>query len=93
MGFSHQEYRSGLPFPPPRDLPNPGIEPTSLVSCMGRQIIYHCATWHPCMHIHYAYKMNKEQKTSLGAECGTYKEVKEGQWLLSATDLQFKRYV
>ena len=26
MGFSRQEYRKGLPFPPPRDLPNPGIE-------------------------------------------------------------------
>ena len=24
MGFSRQEYRSGLPFPPPGDLPNPG---------------------------------------------------------------------
>ena len=32
MGFSRQEYRSGLPFPPPRDLPDPGIEPVSLVS-------------------------------------------------------------
>ena len=30
MGFSRQEYWSGLPFPPPRDLPNPGIKPTSL---------------------------------------------------------------
>ena len=29
MGFSRQEYLSGLPFPPPRDLPNPGIEPMS----------------------------------------------------------------
>ena len=29
MGFSWQEYWSGLPFPPPRDLPNPGIEPGS----------------------------------------------------------------
>ena len=28
MGFSRQEYWSGLPFPPPGDLPNPGIEPT-----------------------------------------------------------------
>ena len=27
MGFSRQEYRSGLPFPPPGDLPDPGIEP------------------------------------------------------------------
>jgi len=32
MGFSRQEYCSGLPFPPPGDLPNPRIEPTSLVS-------------------------------------------------------------
>ena len=29
MGFSRQEYMSGLPFPPPGDLPDPGIEPTS----------------------------------------------------------------
>ena len=26
MGFSRQEYWSGLPFPSPEDLPNPGIE-------------------------------------------------------------------
>ena len=32
MGFSRQEYWSGLPFPPPGDLSNPGIEPTSLTS-------------------------------------------------------------
>ena len=31
MGFSRQEYWSGLPVPPPRDLPNPGIEPMSPV--------------------------------------------------------------
>jgi len=29
MGFSRQEYRSGLPFPPPVDLPKPGFEPMS----------------------------------------------------------------
>ena len=27
MGFSRQEYWSGLPCPPPGDLPDPGIEP------------------------------------------------------------------
>ena len=32
MGFSRQEYWSGLPCPPPGDLPNPGIEPESPVS-------------------------------------------------------------
>ena len=30
--FSRQEYWSGLPCPPPGDLPNPGIEPTSFTS-------------------------------------------------------------
>ena len=29
MGFSRQEFWSGLPFPSPGDLPNPGIEPRS----------------------------------------------------------------
>ena len=29
MGFSRQEYWSGLPFPPPGDLPDPGTEPVS----------------------------------------------------------------
>ena len=29
MGFSRQEYWSGLPFPSPQDLPNPGIKPMS----------------------------------------------------------------
>ena len=29
VGFSRQEYWSGLPFPPPGILPNPGIEPRS----------------------------------------------------------------
>jgi len=32
MGFSRQEYWSGLPCPPPGDLPNPRTEPTSLRS-------------------------------------------------------------
>ena len=29
IGFRRQEYLSGLPFPSPGDLPDPGIEPTS----------------------------------------------------------------
>jgi len=32
MGFFRQEYWSGLPFPPPEYLPNPGIDPLSLMS-------------------------------------------------------------
>ena len=29
MGFSRQEYCSGLPFPSPKNLPDPGIKPRS----------------------------------------------------------------
>ena len=32
MGFSRQEYWNGLPCPPPGDLPNTGVKPTSLTS-------------------------------------------------------------
>ena len=32
MGFSRQEYWSGLLYPPPGDLPDPGIKPVSLTS-------------------------------------------------------------
>ena len=31
MGFSRQEYLSGLQCPPPEDLPDPGIEPETLM--------------------------------------------------------------
>ena len=35
VGFPRQEYLSGLPFPTPGDLPDPGTEPASLVSAGG----------------------------------------------------------
>ena len=38
MGFSRQEYWSGLPGPSPGDLPHPGLNP-GLLHC--RQILYH----------------------------------------------------
>ena len=40
-GFSRQEYWSGLPCPPPGDLPDPGIELESYVSCIARWVLYH----------------------------------------------------
>ena len=39
MGFSRQEYWNGLPCPPPGDLPNPGIKPTS--PAMPGRFFYH----------------------------------------------------
>ena len=42
MGFCRQGSWSGLPFPPPGDLPNPGIKPESLTSTfIGRNVLYH----------------------------------------------------
>ena len=50
MGFSRQEYWSGLPFPTPGDLPNPGIQPASLlISCIGRWVLYHMTKWGLCL--------------------------------------------
>ena len=48
MGFSRHEYWSGLLCPPPKDLPNPETEPTSLTSpalATGKQVLYHWASW------------------------------------------------
>ena len=39
MGFSRQEYWSGLPCPPAGDLPDPGVKPESRISSNGRQIL------------------------------------------------------
>ena len=38
-GFPRQEYWSGLPFPPPGDLPNPGIESTSPDFCFCPRVL------------------------------------------------------
>ena len=46
MGFSRQEHWSGLPCPPPGDLPNPGIKPTSLTSpALGDRFFTTGSTW------------------------------------------------
>ena len=45
-GFSRQEYWSGLPCRPPGDLPDPGIEPTSLMSpALAVRFFTTNATW------------------------------------------------
>ena len=38
MGFSRQEYWSGLPFPSPGDLPDPGMEPVSAAHLLHWQV-------------------------------------------------------
>ena len=42
MGFFKEKHWSGVACPPPRDLPNPGIEPASLMSsALAGKILYH----------------------------------------------------
>ena len=57
MGFSRHEYWSGLPFPPPGDLPNPGIETASLPSpVLAGGFFTTSATWEVPISIHmYTY--------------------------------------
>ena len=50
MGFSRQERCSGLPFPSPEDLPNPGMEPMSLMSSsLSGRFFITSTTWKACV--------------------------------------------
>ena len=74
MGFSRQEYWSGLPCPPPGDLPHPGIEPASL-HLHGRRVLYRWATreaWWRYINI-YKEEPCKETHTHIKKECVTPK--------------------
>ena len=57
MGFSRQEYWSGLLYPLPGHLPDLGIEPASLFGfCSGRQVLYTRATWKAPFQTHLSSK-------------------------------------
>ena len=48
MGFSRQEYSSGLPFPSPGDLSDPVIEPKFLISsALAGGFFTTSTTWEP----------------------------------------------
>ena len=58
MGFSRQEYWSGLPCPPAGDLPDPGVKLTSLVShLLASKFFTTSATWEALfMNIELVFK-------------------------------------
>ena len=65
MGFSRQEYWSGLPCPSPGDLPDPGIEPASLRSpALAGGFFTISATWEAPSNIRH--QNIKKKKKHLG---------------------------
>ena len=51
MRFSRQEYWSGLPCPPPGDLPNPGIKPVSLRSLASAGMFFTTSTTQEALQV------------------------------------------
>ena len=70
IGFPRQEYWSGLPFPPPGGLPNPGIKPTYLViSFIGRPIFYDYRHLGSLQHITGANKYSSSEWKNIWLPC------------------------
>ena len=62
MGFPRQESWSGLPYPPPENLPDPGIEPESLTSpVLAGGFFTTSATWE-AHQSHYAELKRQDTK-------------------------------
>ena len=62
-GISQTGYWSGLPFPPPGDLPNPGIKPTS--SALARGFFTTSTTWEVPLVLIISAKGNNQTKLFL----------------------------
>ena len=57
MGFSRQEYWSGLPFPSPGDLPDLGIQPASAALQADSLPLSHLGSPQICLLIAYYFKL------------------------------------
>ena len=75
MRFSRQEYLSGLPCPPPGDLPNLGIKPAALMSNIhfpgaGGGVFITSTTWeaHPPGDQNRKKKKKEKKITSIGVD-------------------------
>ena len=70
-GTSRQEYWSGLPRPPPGDLPDPGMEPTSLRSpASAGSFLSTSTTW----EAPYCAGLETAKKGALGPAAGKFSE-------------------
>ena len=63
MGFSRQEYWSGLSCPPPGDLPEQGIEPVSLTSpALAGGFFTTNTTWEPSYFFIFTWLLTSDLK-------------------------------
>ena len=70
MGFFRQEYWSGLPFSFSRDSSWPkDWTCISCVSCIGRWILYHCATWKAPLPYLILAKRSRNEKSIWKCKC------------------------
>ena len=83
MGFPRQEYQSGLPFPPPGDLPDLGIELTSLAFPV---FFDNCTTWE---RLSKTQVEKKNKKVMLGV-CPSTKHVCECVCVCVCVHLHYK---
>ena len=69
MGFSRQEYWSGLPFPPPGDLPNLGIKSMSFRSpALADRFFTTSATWE-ISSVEYVLRLEVRLKVNYFDQC------------------------
>ena len=85
MGFSRQEYRSGLPCPPPGDLPDPGIKPVSPASptIVGKFFI-NSATWETLDYVDGPQVITRvlvREGAGGPSQKGRYDKGSRGEWL------------
>ena len=87
MGFSRQEYKSGLPLHPLEDLSDPGIEPVSLAgSCTGRQSLTTWATWVSLSAFKFGMRLKNglasvDDALSRDMNCEPLMRMSQWQWL------------
>ena len=86
-GFSKQEYWSGLPCPSPGYLPNPWIEPTSLMSSALAGKFFTRATWEAQKEWWYQLDWELWRMTApllLGIPAWKVRHRKKAKWMLEA---------
>ena len=85
MGFSRQEYWSGLPCSPPGELPNPGLQPESLTSlALAGGLFITNATWEAQKVMKGMGKKEKIKQQSLVRRWG------RGTWLNRKVKVSFE---